>query len=82
MRNIQTVIAQIIAAIPPQPPSALTDNLTALTAELSIINRTASYWPPEVENELWSRLGAVCYRYLPPPTFAPWAAAISVIITQ
>jgi len=80
MRNILTVIDQILAALPNPVPPEFSDNIQSLQAELRVIRRSAEYMPPEAVVSLWPRVGAVLYRYLPPPTAASWAHAIAVIV--
>ena len=81
-RNINDVIKQILALLPPTTSPALADEMIVLVAELNILNRTALYAPPEsqIEPELWARLGTILYRYLPNPAGYPWAKAISDLV--
>jgi len=82
MRNIQTVIAGIAALIPTDPTPDIAANMTVLQAELAVLNRTASYTPPESDLAAtqWARLEVVLYRYMPPVTYAPWCSKISALV--
>lgn len=84
MRPIQSVIAQIQALIPTSPTSDIAANMTVLQAELAVMSRAAAYTPPEssLAPTQWARLEAVLYRYMPPPTYAPWCAAISALVVE
>lgn len=83
MRNIQTVIAGITALLPVPAtlPPPYQNNVITLNAELMIMQRWADYAPCEGSRELWEKLGTVLYRYMPLPTFAPWAQAVSDLVT-
>jgi hypothetical protein len=83
MRNIQIVITGVLTALP--DPSTLSqplrNNMLTLVAELEILQRWGMYAPPESSTELWEKLGSTLYRYMPLPTFAPWAQAVSDLVT-
>jgi len=81
MRSITTVVNQILtvlAGATVQPADQ--DNVTTLQAELRIILRRATYFPPEAGNLLWIQLNTSLYRYLPPAT-GGYPLQISQIVT-
>ena len=81
MRNITSVTNQILtilAGATVQPADQ--DNVTTLQAELRIILRRATYFPPEAGNLLWQSLATTLYRYLPPAS-GGYPLQISQIVT-
>ena len=84
MRKVSDVIGQVLALFPSPVPPELVDDLTVLAAELRLLSRTAAYTPYEspASQDLWSRLGTACYRYLPNPGSYLFAQAISNVLTQ
>jgi hypothetical protein len=82
MRNIITITDQVLALlIPVTPPDGSNTNLTVAVAEITVIRKQGMYYPPEADEQLWTRLGQTLYRYLPPPTSAPFDQ-ISQIVTN
>ena len=81
MRNIITITDQVLALlIPVTPPDGSNENLTNAVAGLKTIRKQGMYYPPEADAVLWTQLGQTLYRYLPPPTSAPFIE-ISQIVT-
>jgi len=81
MRNIITITDQILALLTPVTPvDGSNQNLTVALANVQTIRKQAMYYAPEADDVLWSQLSQTLYRYLPPPTSAPFDA-ISAIVT-
>lgn len=81
MRNIITITDQVLALlIPVTPPDGSNQNLTIAVAQLQVIRKQGMYYPSEADDLLWTLLGQTLYRYLPPPTAAPFDE-ISRIVT-
>jgi hypothetical protein len=81
MRNIITITDQILALLTPvTPPDGSNQNLTVALATVQTIRKQAMYYAPEADDVLWSQLSQTLYRYLPPPTSAPFDQ-ISNIVT-
>ena len=82
MRNIATVIDQVMALMPDPAPPEVIDELLVLRAELKILKRVAAYHPPEADQvAMWNRLATALYRFLP-DTGRPWAKQISDVVTS
>lgn len=84
MRNISTVITQILALLP--DPSTVTpdftNNIIALRGELGALQRRSLYTAPE-DITGWANLTDVLFRYLPtasPTSGNTWAWAISLVV--
>jgi len=81
MRNIVSITDQVLALlIPVTPPDGSNQNLTVAVAALQVIRKQGMYYPPEAAELLWESMGATLYRYLPPPSSAPFDQ-ISAIVT-
>lgn len=77
MNKFSKLVTNILAVLVTAPQ---THEVIVLQSELAIFLRRAAYMPADGESTLFDQLGVTLYRYLPPPTAAPWAAQISSLV--
>jgi hypothetical protein len=77
MNKFTTLVTDILGVLSTAPQ---TNENIVLQAEMRIYLKRAAYMPADGESTLFDQLGVTLYRYLPPPTAAPWAAQISALV--